>query len=115
MATKKKAKKLAKPAAKKKAVKKVAKKKVVAKKPAPKKKAPVKKVKPAPVAVPPPVMEETPVLVEEITETFVTPDGTLEVTETILTFEEEPEEDNGFAEDDLPDAEEENDEEGPVM
>lgn len=54
-------------------------------------------------------------MVEEITETFVTPDGTLEVTETILTFEEEPEADNGFAEDDLTDADEEKDEEGPVM
>lgn len=100
----------------KKPVKKVAKKKVVAKKPAPKKNAPVKKVKPATVAAPPPLVEEeTPIMVEEITETFVTPDGTLEVTETILTFEEEPEADNGFAEDDLADADEEKDEEGPVM
>ena len=114
MATKKKAKVVKKKVAKK-PVKKVAKKKVVAKKPAPRKKAPVKKVKPATVAAPPPLVEETPIMVEEITETFVTPDGTLEVTETILTFEEEPEADNGFAEDDLADADEEKDEEGSVM
>jgi hypothetical protein len=40
-------------------------------------------------------------MIEEITETFVTPDGEVEITETIVTFEEEGEEDNGFVEEDM--------------
>ena len=61
--------------------------KAVVKKPVAKK--PVVKKTPAPKPTPAPEVTAAPVMVEEITEVFSTPEGEVEVTQTILTFEEE--------------------------
>jgi hypothetical protein len=94
----------------KKVAKKILKKKPVVRKVLVKKKTSSKKLevtKPvpdAPAAV-------NPIIVEEVNEVFITPEGEFEVTETTISVDEESIDENGFPDDDLANSIDEEDEE----
>jgi len=77
-----------------------------------KKKSPARTVKVAQPETKAPV-SVIPVMVEEVKDIYITPDGELEVTETIITVDDDDVVGTGFEEDDIAEADDEKEEDEP--
>jgi hypothetical protein len=77
-----------------------------------KKKSPARTMKVTPSETKAPV-NVIPVMVEEVKDIYITPDGELEVTETIITVDDDDVVGTGFEEDDIAEADDEKEEDEP--